>query len=126
VIGLDTNVLVRYLTQDDPTQSARATELMDQQLSEAKPRFVGLVALVGTAWVLQRLYRASAQEIRETVTDLLGSRAIVMENRDVVARALTLSKQNSCSFADGIIAASVFALAATRSSVLTVGRCTLE
>jgi predicted nucleic-acid-binding protein len=49
VIGLDTNVLVRYLTQDDPTQPTRATELMDQQLSEAKPRFVGLVALVGTA-----------------------------------------------------------------------------
>jgi predicted nucleic-acid-binding protein len=77
-------------------------------VSEAAPGFIGLVVLVETAWVLQRLYRASAEEIRETVTDLLGSRAIVVENRNVVARALALSKHNSCGFADAIIAASAF------------------
>jgi predicted nucleic-acid-binding protein len=59
-----------------------------------------------TRWVLQRLYQASAEEIRETVNDLLGSRSIVVENRDVVARALTVSEKNSCGFADAIVAAS--------------------
>ncbi|MGB5198284.1 MAG: type II toxin-antitoxin system VapC family toxin [Sedimenticolaceae bacterium] len=108
MIGLDTNVLVRYLTQDDPDQAARATQVVEQVLAEDTPGFIGLVVLVEAAWVLQRLYRASAEEIRETVTDLLGSRAIVVENRDVVARALALSKQNSCGFADAIIAASAF------------------
>jgi predicted nucleic-acid-binding protein len=96
MIGLDTNVLVRYLTQDDPDQAARATRVVEQELTEDAPGFIGLVVLIETAWVLQRLYRASAEEIRET------------ENRDVVARALALSKQNSCGFADAIIAASAF------------------
>jgi predicted nucleic-acid-binding protein len=108
MIGLDTNVLVRYLTQDDPDQAALATRVVEKELTEDAPGFIGLVVLVETAWVLQRLYRASAEEIRETVTDLLGSRAIVVENRDVVARALALAKQNSCGFADAIIAASAF------------------
>ena len=106
MIGLDTNVLVRYLAQDDPDQAARATRVVEQELTGDIPGFVGLVALVETVWVLQRLYRASAEEIRETVNDLLGSRSIVVENRDVVASALTISEKNSCGFADAIIAAS--------------------
>ncbi|MCB1743844.1 MAG: PIN domain-containing protein [Gammaproteobacteria bacterium] len=108
MIGLDTNVLVRYLTQDDPGQAALATRVVEQELTEDTPGFIGVVVLVETVWVLQRLYRASAEEVRETVTDLLGSRTIVVENRDVVARALAQSKQNSCGFADAIIAASAF------------------
>ena len=108
MIGLDTNVLVRYLAQDDPDQAARATRIVEQELTEETPGFIGLVVLIETVWVLQRLYRASAEEIRETATDLLGSRDIVVENRDVVTRALALSRQNSCGFADAIIAASAF------------------
>ena len=108
MIGLDTNVLVRYLTQDDPDQAALATRIVEKELTEDAPGFIGLVVLVETAWVLQRLYRASAEEIRETMIDLLGSRSIVVENRDVVTRAIALSKQNSCGFADAVIAASAF------------------
>ena len=108
MIGLDTSVFVRYLTQDDPDQAALATRIVEKELTEDAPGFIGLVVLVETAWVLQRLYRASTEEIRETVIDLLGSRAIVVENRDVVTRAIALSKQNSCGFADAIIAASAF------------------
>lgn len=108
MIGLDTNVLVRYLTQDDPDQAARATRVIEQELTEDAPGFIGLVVLVETAWVLQRLYRASAEEIRETATDLLESRAIVVEERDVVTRALGISRQNACGFADALIAASAF------------------
>jgi predicted nucleic-acid-binding protein len=108
MIGLDTNILVRYLTQDDPRQAARATRVFEEELTEDAPGFIGLVVLVETAWVLQRLYRASAEEIRETVAGLLGSCAIVVENRDVVARALAISKQNSCGFADAVVAASAF------------------
>jgi len=108
MIGLDTNVLVRYLTQDDPDQAARATRIVEQELTEETPGFIGLVVLVETVWVLQRLCRASAEEIQETVTDLLGSRDIVVESRDVVTRALALSRQSSCEFADAIIAASAF------------------
>jgi predicted nucleic-acid-binding protein len=106
MIGLDTNVLVRYLAQDDPDQAARATRIVEQELTESSPGFIGLVVLIETTWVLQRLYRASRDEIRATVNDVLGSRTIVVENRDVVARALATCETHACDFADAVIAAS--------------------
>jgi predicted nucleic-acid-binding protein len=106
VIGLDTNVLVRYLTQDDPDQAAQATRILEEELTGDDPGFIGLVVLVETIWVLRRLYKASPEEIRETVNDLLGSRSILIENRHVVARAVATSEKNASDFADSIIAAS--------------------
>jgi predicted nucleic-acid-binding protein len=45
VIGLDTNVLVRYLAQDDAIQSAQATEIIERQLTEEHPGFISLVTM---------------------------------------------------------------------------------
>ena len=120
MIGLDTNVLVRYLAQDDLDQAACATRVIERELTEDSPGFVGLVVLVETTWVLQRRYRASAEEIRETVNDLLGSRSIVVENRDVVARALAMCEKSACGFADAVIAAS--ALSAGCRSIVSFDR----
>ena len=120
MIGLDTNVLVRYLAQDDPDQAARATRVVEHELTEDAPGFIGLVVLVETVWVLQWLYRASAEEIRETVNDLLGSRSMVVENRDIVTRALTISEKNACGFADAIITAS--AVNADRNKIMSFDR----
>ena len=106
MIGLDTNVLVRYLTQDDPDQAAQATRILEEELTGDDQGFIGLVVLVETIWVLRRLYKASPEEIRETVNDLLGSRSILIENRHVVARAVATSEKNASDFADSIIAAS--------------------
>jgi len=120
MIGLDTNVLVRYLTQDDVDQATRATRLIEDELSENIPGFIGTIVLIETVWVLQRSYGATAMEIRQTVTDLLNSRSIVVENRDVVARALTICEENDCGFADAVIAAA--ALVAGCSKTVTLDR----
>ena len=112
--GLDTNVLVRYLVQDDPQQAARATQIMERELTEAVPGFIALVVLIETTWVLQRLYRARREEIGQTVSDLLSTRSIVIENRDVVARALAISEKNGCGFADAVIAASAWNAGCTK------------
>lgn len=109
MIGLDTNVLVCYLTQDDPKQSARATRLFEQELSPEAPGYLGLVALAEATWVLQRVYKATAEEVRDTVADLLGTRQIVVENRTAVSRALTTGATNGSGFADALIAASAAA-----------------
>ena len=106
MIGLDTNILVRYLTQDDPHQAALATQILEEELTDDDQGFIGLVVLVETVWVLRRLYKASPEEIRETINDLLGSRNIVVENRHVVAQAVAMSEKNAGDFADAIIAAS--------------------
>ena len=71
MIGLDTNVLVRYLAQDDAAQSAKATRLIEGELTQRQPGFISLIVLVETCWVLKRLYGATPTELRETVNDLL-------------------------------------------------------
>ena len=88
MIGLDTNVLVRYLAQDDAHQSAIATRLIEQDLSAAEPGFISLVVLTELGWVLKRLYGASEAELLDTVADLLASPQFQVENRSVVQAAV--------------------------------------
>ena len=61
MIGLDTNVIVRYLTQDDPVQSKQATDIVERRLTDANPGFVSIVVMVETVWVLDRAYGLGAQ-----------------------------------------------------------------
>ena len=77
MIGLDTNVLVRYFAQDDPIQSAKAVQLIEHRLTEDEPGFISLVALVETVWVLQRHYRRGAPDVAEIVEGLLQEPVIV-------------------------------------------------
>ena len=102
--GLDTNVLVRYLAQDDAAQAARATRLIERELSERAPAFIGLVVLVETCWVLKRLYGATAAELRDTVRDLLDTRQFVIEQRTVVLRAVARLGDGAGDLADALIA----------------------
>lgn len=104
MIGLDTNVLVRYLAQDEAAQSARATKLIERELSEREPGFIGLIVLVESCWVLKRLYSATAAELHETVRDLLDARQLAVENRALVARALGRAVDDGADIADALIA----------------------
>lgn len=107
MIGLDTNVLVRYLAQDDAKQAALATRLIEKELSIAVPGFVSLVVLVELCWVLQKLYGATPGELATTVEDLLGTPQFRMERRDVVQaalRQLSGTKTGKAGFADALIA----------------------
>jgi len=115
MIGLDTNVLVRYLAQDEPAQSARATRLIERQLSEREPGFIGLVVLVETCWVLRRLYGATAAELRDTVRDLLDTRQFVIEQRTVVLRAVARLGDGAGDLADALIAEGAAEAGCTRT-----------
>ena len=79
MIGLDTNVLVRYLTQDDPTQSPRATELIERRLTEGNPGFLSIVAIAEIVWVLERAYGLSNVRIAEVIERLLQTVVLVVE-----------------------------------------------
>ena len=87
MIGLDTNVLVRYLAQDDAKQSAIATRFIENELSATQPGFISMVVLVEVCWVLQRLYAATQSECTGTAEDLLQSAQFVVEQRHVVQAA---------------------------------------
>jgi predicted nucleic-acid-binding protein len=71
MIGLDTNVLVRYLAQDDPLQSMQATEIIEHRLSEPDPSFLSVVVLAETAWVLERAYGLTDRNIAAAIERVL-------------------------------------------------------
>jgi predicted nucleic-acid-binding protein len=105
VIGLDTNILVRYLTQDHPVQSRKATEIIEQQLNEEHPGFISIVAMVETVWVLDRAYGLAAREIAAAVERMLQTDVLVVENEQDVFTAMIALTEGQGSFADAIIAA---------------------
>jgi len=80
MIGLDTKILVRFLTQDDPIQSPWATEIIERRLTEENPGFVSIVAMVETVWVLDRAYRLAANEIAAAVERMLQTDVLVVQN----------------------------------------------
>ncbi|SDE09521.1 Predicted nucleic-acid-binding protein, contains PIN domain [Variovorax sp. CF079] len=88
MIGLDTKVLVRYLAQDDPRQSASATPFIETRLSERSSGFISLVVLVELCWVLERIYSATPSEIGETISDLLETPRFHLQQREVVQQAV--------------------------------------
>ena len=105
MIGLDTNVVVRYLTQDDPRQSRRATQIFDHQLTTADPGFLSVVTMVETVWVLDRAYGFVGQEIAAAVELLLQTDVLLIESEQEVFTAMVALKQSRGSFADALIAA---------------------
>jgi predicted nucleic-acid-binding protein len=109
MIGLDTNVLVRYLTQDDPIQSLKANEIIERRLTPANPGFLSVVTMAETVWVLERAYGLTAQEIAAAVERILQVEVLVVENeQEVFAATVALGamalKQGQGAFADALIA----------------------
>ena len=105
MIGLDTNVLIRYLTQDDPVQSAKATEVIERRLTPENPGFVSVVAMVETVWVLDRAYSLTAKEISTAVERLLQVEVLAIENEQEVFTAVAAIKSGRGSFADALVSA---------------------
>jgi predicted nucleic-acid-binding protein len=103
VIGLDTNIVVRFLMLDDPAQSARAAQILEA-LSEDEPGFVSVVVLAETVWVLDRFYRQNRATIAEIVQGLLGADSLVLEHSAEVALALSAMRDQGADFTDALIA----------------------
>jgi predicted nucleic-acid-binding protein len=105
VIGIDTNVLVRYLAQDDMAQSAVATELFEHRLRPGHPGFISVVAIAETARVLERSYRLDHKAIAAAIERLLQAESIVVENEQEVFTSMIAVKEGRGSFADALMGA---------------------
>ena len=105
MIGLDTNILVRYLTQDDPIQSPKATEIIERRLTVENPGFISIVAMVETVWVLDSVYGLTIEETAAAVERMLQIDVLVVENEQEVFAAMIALKSGQGSFADAVIAA---------------------
>jgi predicted nucleic-acid-binding protein len=103
MIGLDTNLLLRYLAQDDPTQSVRATEIIEQRLTEQEPGFVSLVCILEVVWVLRSLYKRSRQQIANDIEMLLAADTLDIQNEQEVYTAVVSLRNGIGTFEDTLI-----------------------
>lgn len=104
MIGLDTNVVVRYLTQDDSKQSPIATRLMEKTLSSDEPGFISLVVLAEVVWVLVSLYSVDKAGVTEVVSGLLTTEQLRVEAAELVWRAKRRYEGSKADFSDALIA----------------------
>jgi predicted nucleic-acid-binding protein len=102
VTGLDTNVLVRYIMQDDARQSPKATKLIES-LTVDEPGFVPLVAVVELVWVLSSSYELTRVQVAQALELLLRTKEIAVDRADQVLKALRVFKAGSADFADALI-----------------------
>lgn len=102
MIGLDSNILLRVLLDDDVVQSPSARAIVDK-LSPDDPGYINLVVLAEVAWSLRRRNRAKPREIAAVVSAFLKSPAYVVEQRMLVNAAIDIVELGGCGFNDALI-----------------------
>ena len=103
MIGLDTNILVRYLAQDDAVQSPIANDLVERRLSSEKPGFISVVAMAETVWVLRRSYRMKGPALAACIARLLQADVLVVQHQPAVHAAMVAYRDRNVDFGDALI-----------------------
>ena len=102
MIGLDTNVLVRYIMQDDAKQAALATRLIEK-LSEDAPGFITLVSVIELTWVLESAFELNRSQIVEVFQRIRSVDVFKLDRAGVVQSALRTYRNGKADFADCLI-----------------------
>lgn len=104
MIGLDTNVLARYIVQDDAVQASAATRLIEGQCTAQAPGYVGVVVLVELVWVLTTAYRYEQPMVASVIRQILMTTELLVEDREAAWAALREFETGRVDFADCLIA----------------------
>jgi predicted nucleic-acid-binding protein len=103
MIGLDTNLLVRYFVEDDPVQTKQAVRFINKRCTSNEPGFVDRVALCELVWVLSRGHGYRRSEIARVIEELLASQDLRLEDHEAVRAALRMYRDSGIDFADALI-----------------------
>jgi predicted nucleic-acid-binding protein len=120
MIGLDTNVLVRYIMQDDLKQSPKATALIESLDGDA-PGFVTLVSIVELYWVLTSCYELTNDQVKQALESLLRTKQILVDRADQVLRALRVFGNGKADFADCLIERTAASAGCTQTMTFDAG-----
>jgi predicted nucleic-acid-binding protein len=120
MIGLDTNVLVRYIMQDDPKNSPKATKLIES-LDADHPGYITMVSVVELYWVLTTCYELTGQQAAQALETILRTKQFLVERADQVMRALRVFGKGTADFADCLIERSAAGAGCTQTMTFDVG-----
>ena len=105
MLGVDTNVLVRYLTRDDQPQYEKARRMIDCEIAKGEPVLVSLLVLLETEWVLRSRYEMAKADIVTAFSALLDTADLTFEDEPSVETAVYSWKDSAADFADCLIEA---------------------
>lgn len=105
MIGLDTNVLVRYLTQDDAAQARSVDVLVSESMKNAVRLRIDDIVFCELVWVLRSAYRFNRATIASALDRILDTAPFSFEDRDLLRRALDQYREGDADFADYVIGA---------------------
>ena len=121
--GLDTNVVVRYIMQDDARQSPLATQLIES-MSVETPGFITLVSVIELVWVFESVYQLNKHQVVQALEGVLSTKELVVERAEIVWKAVRLFQAGPADFADCLIERSATAAGCVRT--LTFDRGAVE
>jgi predicted nucleic-acid-binding protein len=102
VLGVDSNVLIRFFTHDEERQFQQASDLFGR--AEDRSLYLSVIVLVEVNWTLQRVYKRTRRDVLQTIEDLVHTRQFVTEDRDNVVRAIAIARNTKADFSDALIA----------------------
>ena len=105
MLGIDTNVLVRFLVRDDEAQFEKARKLIKREVAAGRRVFVSQLVLLETAWVLRSRYGLPKNLIIEAISGLLDASDVGFEDEPAIEEALFIWKDTSANFADCLLGA---------------------
>ncbi len=103
MIGIDTNVLVRYLMRDDPIQFEIARQFIEQAEVTNESVFLSIPVLIETVWVLRRAYKLDRAAVVRVLNLLLESQGLSMENVSLIESATYFYSMSNADFSDCLI-----------------------
>lgn len=104
MIGIDTNVLVRYLAQDNKTQSAKSSRFIETKLTDKEPGYINHIVLIETVWVLESCYDTDKVNILNVLEQLASTRQLSLQKAELVHKALRLFSTTNIDFSDALLA----------------------
>jgi len=105
MLGIDTNVLIRFLVRDDERQFEKARKLIRREVRGGNPVFVSQLVLLEAEWVLRSRYDSQKEDIIKVVSALLDAADVQLEDESDIEQALYVWKESNAGFADCIIGA---------------------
>ncbi|MBN1894822.1 type II toxin-antitoxin system VapC family toxin [bacterium] len=100
MIGIDTNVLIRYIVRDDVRQTAIATKYLEQHISAVDPGYISQIVLCEIVWVLKRAYGFPKKIIIEVLQQILKTREFSVECPEIARRAIADYEDGNIDFSD--------------------------
>ena len=105
MLGVDTNVLVRFLVRDDEAQFEKARKLIKREVASGRRVFVSQLVLLETEWVLRSRFSLPKSQIIEAISGLLDATDVRFQDESAIEEALFIWKDNTADFADCLIGA---------------------